>query len=346
VTGQGGDILIGDDPQNPREADSEASRKECISHYSGTMYNRLNDPEIGLRMVIQQRLHEGDLTGHLVSLDPDKYEFICIPAEESDDIKPPSLRENYKGGLFFPSRFSQRVLSDMRSPTALGAYRYAGQYQQRPSPDVGGMFKKYLWRFWLPPGQSLRPVTFKNEKGDDVACVQRELPRRFDLACQSWDLPFDDDGQDNSAAAGQAWGRLAADSFLLDEEFEQMDYVAQREAIKSLALRHPHIRAKLVEKKANGSAIRSDLGRNLPGIIPVQVDTDKVSRARPMQAYQAAGNLYLPHPDLYPWVHKFIGDYAVFPKGKMKDRIDAGSQAINYLYRGVIETEDLTFTDL
>ena len=41
-----------------------------------------------------------------------------------------------------------------------------------------------------------------------------------------------------------------------------------------------------------------------------------------------AGNVYLPHPAICPWVGEFIEELATFPNSKYKDQVDMTSQAL------------------
>ena len=68
ITGSGGDIIILDDPANPKKAASEVERLNCIEFYNHTLFSRLNDPEVGVRIIVMQRLHEQDLSGHLMDV--------------------------------------------------------------------------------------------------------------------------------------------------------------------------------------------------------------------------------------------------------------------------------------
>lgn len=144
------DVLVSncDDPQNPQKAASEVERKNTITYYSHTLYSRLNDPEVGVRIVIQQRLHEEDLTGYLLSTRPDDHEHINIPGEITDKtkatVRPQSLLDYYQDGLFWPTRFNKKqLLSYQRS---LGSLQYAGQVNQLPAPAEGVIVK----RSWFP----------------------------------------------------------------------------------------------------------------------------------------------------------------------------------------------------
>ena len=41
-----------------------------------------------------------------------------------------------------------------------------------------------------------------------------------------------------------------------------------------------------------------------------------------------AGNVYLPHPMLVPWVEAFLEETAAFPNGRHDDQVDAMTQAL------------------
>lgn len=342
VTGQGADVLIGDDPLNPKQADSEDLRKTCIDHFDKTMFSRLDNAKVGVRIIVMQRLHEEDLTGHLLSVNPGGYEHICLPGELSDRVRPVEAREFYRDGLFDALRFDRKQLAEYRVP--LGSYGYAGQIMQAPSPAVGGMFKGYWWRFWVPKGMVLPPWYEKNEKDENVACQTLELPETFDELGMFWDLNFgSEDGTENkdlSYVVGQPWGRVGARKFLLDQYREQTDYVGTKVAFRSMTERHPAIYAKYVEKKANGAAMISDLRSSVPGMVAIPAEKDKVTRARPASAECEAGNLVLPHPAIAPWVKDFILEFKQFPKGAADDQVDATAHMVNR-FRSVDDVEEL-----
>lgn len=158
ITGSGADIIICDDPQNPKMSASEVERENTKQFYANTLYSRLNQPELGVRIVIQQRLHEEDLSGHLISTSPDKHEHICIPVQvdmeklEKENLQPMTLLKFYKNGLFWPSRFSQSVIDDYI--TSLGSREVAGQLYQRPAPKEGNMVKESWFEIVEPSSMS------------------------------------------------------------------------------------------------------------------------------------------------------------------------------------------------
>lgn len=148
ITGHKAVIIIVDDPQNPKTAEQEVKRKEAIQYYTKSLYNRLTPIDVGVRIIIMQRLHEEDLTGYLLANHPEQFTHICLPAEESDQIKPASLRQFYKEGLLDIKRLGKTILMAFRK--VLGSRGYAGQYAQIPSPDEGGILKKD-WFDIIPP---------------------------------------------------------------------------------------------------------------------------------------------------------------------------------------------------
>src|SRR5258707_13408632 len=78
-TGFRGDAVIVDDPLNAADATSKAIRDATIAWWDQTMSSRLNDQATGARVIIMQRLHEDDLTGHV--LRTGGWEHLCLPSE-------------------------------------------------------------------------------------------------------------------------------------------------------------------------------------------------------------------------------------------------------------------------
>ena len=54
VTGMGGDIIVIDDPQNPQLARSEVERENANRFFNETLRSRLNNPEVGVFIVVMQ----------------------------------------------------------------------------------------------------------------------------------------------------------------------------------------------------------------------------------------------------------------------------------------------------
>jgi predicted phage terminase large subunit-like protein len=142
VTGKHAHQIIIDDPLNPKKAASEIELKAANEYVSSTLSTRMVDKTITPTIVIMQRLHELDTTGYLLGKQEEglKIKHICLPGEQSGNIKPAELASKYVDGLFDPKRLSREVLDSMK--VTLGSYGYAGQVGQNPAPEGGGIFKE------------------------------------------------------------------------------------------------------------------------------------------------------------------------------------------------------------
>jgi len=70
LTGRGAQFLIIDDPLKPDDALSDSQRKACNDWFDHTLYSRLNNKKDGIIILIMQRLHEDDLVGHVLGIEP------------------------------------------------------------------------------------------------------------------------------------------------------------------------------------------------------------------------------------------------------------------------------------
>ena len=84
LTGLGGDMFIIDDPQKPADAQSDARRSSVNQWVSNTLMSRLDNKETGAIIVVMQRVHADDLSGHLLSCSTD-WELLSLPAIAEGD---------------------------------------------------------------------------------------------------------------------------------------------------------------------------------------------------------------------------------------------------------------------
>ncbi len=142
MTGHRGDRVLYDDPHSVEGALSDIQRTAVLRVFSETVTTRLNSPERSAIVVVMQRLHEQDLSGHILERELG-YEHLCLPMEFEADRRcrtgigfaDPRQAD---GELLFPERFPAEVVA--RDKLAMGALAAAGQFQQRPTPRGGGMF--------------------------------------------------------------------------------------------------------------------------------------------------------------------------------------------------------------
>lgn len=181
LTGEGGNIIIVDDPNAAQEAFSEATIHTTIEWWDSALSTRLNDAKRGAFIVIQQRLAEDDLTGHILSKDVGDWTHLCLPMkyewsrhsvsitgwndprgcdDEGESLvlvdangrripRDSAAQDELKkreGALLWPERFGPKEIDLLERQ--LGPFAAAGQLQQRPEPAGGGVIKTDWWQPW------------------------------------------------------------------------------------------------------------------------------------------------------------------------------------------------------
>jgi len=306
VTGQGGDFLIVDDPLSPQMASSATERENANEWYRTTFYSRLNQPDIGVRIIIMQRVHEEDLTGFLLSKETRlKYKHICIPAKSGDgNIKPPYLEKYYDKDtqLFWEDRFSQRTLDDYKS--ALGSYGYAGQLQQTPTPLDSGMIHKDWFKI--------------DRYRVDEAIVNFVIDPAYTA----------DQKNDPSALLAYTYKEnrwQIIDCVNVYKEFPELVKFIQQWVQKNGYTNRSRI---YVEPKASGKSIVQTLVRETG--LNVKEDKpptkDKVARVSDVSASLESGRVSLLNGD---WNDEFLDQLAKFPAAKHDDMVDCLVMAVN-----------------
>jgi len=97
---------------------------------------------------------------------------------------------------------------------------------------------------------------------------------------------------------------------------------------------------KIVEDKANGTAVIASLRHQIAGIVPEEPQGSKEARASSVAPLIEAKNVYLPAAKLAPWADDLIEEAAGFPNGSHDDQVDAVSQALNRLILQPLLAED------
>jgi predicted phage terminase large subunit-like protein len=313
ATGMGGDILIFDDPLNPEQAISQVERESVNLRFDTTFRSRINDPATGVKIIIMQRLHELDLTGHVLARESHRWKHISLPAIAEQDEKSWHLSDGTHlatrtaGDLLWTERLPQSFLDSQR--VGMGSWAFNGQYQQRPAPLDGGIIKRQWVRFY------------------------RQLPEKFEFMVQSWDCTFSV-GHDNDFVAGQVWARSGGKYFMLPyRTYERLDFGPTMAAIKSCHAKFPQAHAVLIEDKANGPAIISELQKEIPGVVAVNPEGGKLARAQATAPLWEAGSIELPDPQVFgiTWMEDYLHNMCAFPKAAHDDDVDATSQALIYM---------------
>lgn len=305
VTGSSwGDLIIIDDPiKNREEANSETYRDKLWQEWQDSISTRIHPGAIVI--LINTRWHEDDLWGRL--LDPEygrplPWKVINLPLEcDETHIKQEGNPLNRElGEPLWPERYGYEFIEERKTyPSS-----YNALYQGRPTSEEGNILKRDWWKYY------------------DV------IPADLNSMLISVDAAFKDE-DDSDYVVCQVWGRYGPNVYLVDQVRARMNFPATLQTIRNLVNKYPRAALKLIEDKANGSAIIQTLVREIPGIIAVNPEGGKVARVNAVSAFIEAGNVHLPRTD---WVHDFVEEAASFPNGKNDDQVDAMSQALHRYY--------------
>jgi len=312
--------LIVDDPLKPEDSNSDTIRNGINNRFPQTIKSRLND-RLTPMIIIMQRLHEEDPAGFLLDGGTElEFSHINLPAINEDGQSKYDPRS--AGEALWSFKHTEEELEAMELADPEG---YAGQYQQRPAPAEGLIFKEEYFKYYTT------------------------IPKDLYYKVHSWDLTFKEKsktkGRKTDFVVGQHWARqrLTGDIYLLPDMVRaRMGFDKTLDAVKYFIKMHSDFKALLIEDKANGPGIismlrKSDVGADgevRPGvkrIIEVEPDGGKVERAECQIPLFKAGNIYFPDPSICPWIKQCVEELKVFPNGKNDDQVDALTQAIQFL---------------
>lgn len=304
LTGRGADIIIIDDPLKPDDAMSEAQRSRVNDWYSNTLPSRLNQKNEGAIVIVTQRLHIDDLVGHVTRYD-ENWTTLDLPAIAYEDQRVQVGTNKWYprklGELLHPERENQGVFDELKA--MLGASSFEAQYQQRPVPPGGNLFKSK----WINYYDTLPEIS------DGVIL-------------QSWDTASKV-GLSNDWSVGTTW--LYQDHFyyLIDVSREKLNYPDLKARMVAAAVEFdPWI--VLIEDAGVGTGLIEDLRREGLNTIGITPDKSKEARATIETAkFQSSRVLF---PRSAPWLDQLLSEILAFPGGRHDDQVDSIVQALAY----------------
>lgn len=309
ITGMHGHFILIDDPINPKKAVSDIELKNANDWFDHTLLSRMVDRSITPVILVMQRLHQNDPSEHMLEKrETSPVREIVLPDRISDDVRPRSLRGCYVDGLFDAVRLPEAVLE--RTAAELGAYAYAGQYQQRPTPMGGGMFKTDMIRLETTP------------------TLMRQVVRYWDKA-----------GTSPSPGRKAAWTvgfKLGLDIdrnlWILDVVRGQWEaYQRERIILQTAQTDGPTVLIGVEQEPGSGGKESAQATlKNLMGF-RVRVDCprgDKILRAEPFSEKVNGGIVRMVRA---PWNATVLNEFMFFPFSKYKDIVDAASGAFQMI---------------
>ena len=327
-TGERGDRVILDDPHNVKEAESDLIRTQTVTWFQEAMENRVNDLKKSAIIVIMQRVHELDVSGSIIK--SGGYVHLCIPFEFEPGRKcrakigweDPRTED---GQSAWPERFPDASMLTFKRRS----YMWAGQYQQRPEPRGGGIFKRAWWKNW----NDKTAATFGVKPGYlpsfsyvlgilDTAYTEKE--ENDPCAMTVWGLFTDPKGNPNVMLVN-SW-----------EEWLEFNPLVEKTAKSAKDFKVDRL---LIEAKASGISVAQELARRYAhsGFSIELADpgkSDKVARAYAQTYAFEEGLVWAPGFDdgtWRKWAERVIDQMGAFPKSTHDDLTDTATMGLKYL---------------
>lgn len=313
VTGEHPDRVVIDDPISAKSARRKAARNTCIEWWSETLSTRGVSRGVS-KVVIMQRLHVEDLAGYIEENELADWEFVCLPMRfEKGRMRKTSigwwdLRETGKySDLLWPQLFPEEKVKKLE--LTLGDYGIAGQLQQRPVPDGGGI---------------IRAESIENN------IVARAPDSRIAVA-RAWDLAGTGGGGDETAGAKVSYG---TDGFYYVEHVDagQWGTTERDNRIQEVAeLDGPGVTIGVPKDPAAGGLSQVVyLIQRLRKFRVKPMPTNRSKEARLDRFATLCGMNMVRFVD-GPWLRRLKDQLTQFPSGSKDDMCDAVGDAITIL---------------
>jgi len=328
-TGEGGDVLGSDDPHNVNKVESDVQRENVVTWWDETMSTRLDNEKTGAYVIIMQRSHHNDLTGHLIEkhkggeirnlvtlILPARYEKerdLHLQTKTPLSFKDPRTKE---GQVLDKGRYPDEVLKDLES--RMTEYARAGQLQQRPNPRGGGMFKV-----------------------ENFKIISQSPPKRFILkSVRYWDKAATEGG--GSLTAGVLMYQMRKDwvgpKFIIEDVVSgQWSAGVRNERIKQTAALDG-VSVYVYTEQEPGSGGKESAEGTVKDLAGFRVEADRVTGSKEIRAENYASQVEVQNVALVrgDWNKEFLDQHEFFPTGsRKKDMVDASSGSFNKLNFGI-----------
>ena len=304
ITGLGADWIIIDDPHNASEAYSEASREKVKNFFRQTLLSRLNNPSEGKLLLVMQRLHEDDLSGHLLTRGG--WQHLKLQARATEDLEiaiGSNLVHQVRAGDFLqPNRLPPHWLEAQK--LEMGSAAYEAQYQQQPLPADGNMIKREWLRYTdTPPPREAGQVALSLD-----SAVKEGTANDYS-ACTVW---LEVDGRHHLL---HVW-RDKVDFPTLLRKMLDLFSVFRAEAV-------------LIEDAGSGSVLVQVLQKEGVPAVARKAKDPKPVRLSSVSTYLESGLMWLPKDA--PWLAEFEAELLGFPGARHDDQVDSLSQYFGWV---------------
>ncbi len=292
TTGEGGDILLIDDPHPIEQKRSDLKRETVLDWFLNTWSSRLNDEATGRMIVVGQRVHDQDVSGLILSgATGQDWVHLNLPAE----YEPGSPSRTYfpsgkvwedprteEGELLWEEKFPRPVIEQKKR--LHGPLGFAAIYQQRPVPAGGNIYKEKDRRFF-----TIDPIT---------QSYLLETPRgRVTVPiADCWNLGVIDLATSMKTQADffcfETWAVTPyKDALLLHCVHDHLEFPEQQSTISTQFQRFHHSVIAIEKAGYQLAMIQDQVRKGLP-IKPFEPQADKVVRSTTGSIFYSNGKAY------------------------------------------------------
>lgn len=309
ITGAHFDRQVIDDPNDAGSVDKEELDK-VIKIYDTVLATRCRDG--AARVLIQQRLANNDLAGHVMQLGCDaRLIFPAVYDEKRVESKTPLSAKpdprTSSGELFWPKRFNGEFLKERRKTLGLSAF--LAQYQQAPTDESGVLFQQEWFQQYVPGTEP-------------SSCFEEWI-----MCC--------DTASSLKATADrtviQVWARSGGALYMLDQVSGRFTFSEKIDQIKSTFARWPRCRRLLIEGRNGGIDLVNTLAPIMLSIsrslIRWTSQQNKEVRIRSISPIVENGQVYIPKNREGELL---LDEATAFPNGRHDDALDVMAMVFDF----------------
>lgn len=348
ITGRGGHLMVCDDPiKNSEDAESEVERKKLEGWWPSTWESRQEpwhdengEPWPAVFILVHTRWHEADLGGKLTEEDEEHWFRLNLPAlQPPETVDDTGLHDNSGNPLnraagepLVPQRYKAAELEKRKKANPRN---FEALYQQNPSVEGSGLFRRPNFKYWTAQGTKADPIYLLHDTDSPTQ------PLRFVPAAECFHYQTIDTATSEKTRADftviSTWALTPAkDLLLVDRLRRRIDSAEHLSALQKelarLKMNGIVVRWIGVENKSFGiSLIKQGRKRRLP-VRPIEVDTDKYTRAIPAGDAVDSGWVYWPREA--EWLPVWEKEHLQFPVSEHDDQVDTTSMAVHSVIHG------------
>jgi predicted phage terminase large subunit-like protein len=217
------------------------------------------------------------------------------------------------GEALHPERQPLATIEQIRR--TIGEYNFAGQCQQMPAPQGGGMVTAAWFGSYAP----------------------NERPDKFDRIVRSWDTA-NKASELSDFSVCTSWGIKDKDLYLLHVLRKRMEYPELKRAVREQCQAFA-ANVVLIEDKASGTQLIQELiQEGLHAVTRYQPQSDKIMRMHAQTAMIENGFVHLPKEA--EWLADYLHELTAFPRGCHDDQVDSTAQMLDWFKQAGQEPQD------